>query len=912
MDWKYPNLESLLIANKCPKGKRHTHTRIPDKTRKIKAYGGSYLISEELTKELWHHYHKKVFIENNKEYLTERQLKGDSVLAIDFDFRYDTSVTARQHTEDHITDVVGEICELLDKHLVLKIGDKFDVYVFHKSSVNRLKDVTKDGIHIIFQLNIPVNMKCLLWDELVLQMEGCWGGENGLPIINTWESVLDKGVMRGETNWQVFGSQKPHHQAYQLDTIYTLEKEEEEYSFNSSSIKNINFYDLLPKISIRNKDNVSFEIKENTKRLMEKYNKKKKIKKTLKIKNYKKTNINNLNSKEELLEEFEKIVSQKHKDEYKFNDIHNYTMILESEYYDNYDNWLKVGFALKNTNDDLFITWMLFSSKSTKFSFEEIGNFKYMWDNFQDNGELTEGTIRFYAKESNLEEYGKIKNKSVQNYIQKSMQHDYNDCDIANVLFQLYHDDWKCTSIRTFQWYNFYNNRWQMSEKGTGLRLEISKTVSRIYLKLQQEILEKFHNDDNMDSQEQMQWQKMAHKYAEIALNLRKTEKKNNAIKEAGELMYDKEFINKLDSNPNLIGFTNGVVDVEKGKFRKGYGIDYISMCTNISYVEIDENDPEHIKIMSEINDFMKKLFPIEQLKEYMWEHLAAIIMGNNINQTFNFYLGCGSNGKSLFIELLELCMGDYKGHAPLNMITGNRTKEGQATPEIIGLKGKRLAVLQEAKKKTVINEGPFKEYTGCDSITGRGLYSASMISYKPQFSMVLMTNHLPEIKSNDNGTWRRIRVVNFMSRFVDNLDDPEYEDESYVFKRNHKLKERFEDWAPIFMSMIVRVLYRTKGLVKDVPIVLKASKQYREKQDYFTQFCNEFIVKSKGCWLQKMDIKEEFKQWYIENNDNDVPKNKELFEFLKKKYGRYNKKKGWKNVKLVMNKSDSDDSDND
>ena len=47
----------------------------------------------------------------------------------------------------------------------------------------------------------------------------------------------------------------------------------------------------------------------------------------------------------------------------------------------------------------------------------------------------------------------------------------------------------------------------------------------------------------------------------------------------------------------------------------------------------------------------------------------------------------------------MEKCLGDYKGGAPLTMITGNRTKEGQATPEIISLKGKRLAVFQEAKE---------------------------------------------------------------------------------------------------------------------------------------------------------------------------------------------------------------------
>ena len=199
----------------------------------------------------------------------------------------------------------------------------------------------------------------------------------------------------------------------------------------------------------------------------------------------------------------------------------------------------------------------------------------------------------------------------------------------------------------------------------------------------------------------------------------------------------------------------------------------------------------------------MEKLFPDPELRKYMWEFLAAILIGHNDNQTFHFFLGVGSNGKSLLIELLEKCLGDYKGTAPLTMITGNRTREGQATPEIVGLQGKRLAVLQEAKKNTVLNEGTFKEYTGCDSITGRGLYSGNMVTFKPQFKMILCTNYLLEIKSTDNGTWRRVRVVDFESRFEDNPESPEYSDVQYIFKKDKDLKKRFDDWAPILSFMI-------------------------------------------------------------------------------------------------------------
>jgi hypothetical protein len=58
--------------------------------------------------------------------------------------------------------------------------------------------------------------------------------------------------------------------------------------------------------------------------------------------------------------------------EYEIRETHYYTMALPSQYYDPYDKWLRVGLALHNTNDKLFLTWMLFSAKSSKFSYAHI------------------------------------------------------------------------------------------------------------------------------------------------------------------------------------------------------------------------------------------------------------------------------------------------------------------------------------------------------------------------------------------------------------------------------------------------------------------------------------------------------------------------------------------------------------
>ena len=81
------------------------------------------------------------------------------------------------------------------------------------------------------------------------------------------------------------------------------------------------------------------------------------------------------------------------------------------------------------------------------------------------------------------------------------------------------------------------------------------------------------------------------------------------------------------------------------------------------------------------------------------------------------------------------------------------------------------------------LNEGIMKELTGGDPIQARGLYCESETFY-PQFKLVMCTNNLFDIESNDDGTWRRIRRVVYHSKFVDENVLDQYTDLPYVFPK--------------------------------------------------------------------------------------------------------------------------------
>ena len=98
-------LGNFLQNHKIKKGEPYTHTRIGDKSSDI--YGAAYFISVSETKEFHRLYVNEILKKNGKEYLTEAQDKenGGPIL-VDLDFRYSTEITERQHSEEHINDII--------------------------------------------------------------------------------------------------------------------------------------------------------------------------------------------------------------------------------------------------------------------------------------------------------------------------------------------------------------------------------------------------------------------------------------------------------------------------------------------------------------------------------------------------------------------------------------------------------------------------------------------------------------------------------------------------------------------------------------------------------------------------------------------------------------------------------------
>jgi P4 family phage/plasmid primase-like protien len=902
-----------------------TNTRIGKKELDI--WGGSYYIKNY--EEFLAIYYHDVFVKGQPEYLTEAQIEKGALL-VDVDFRHDYSVTSRQYTLDHIANLIYLYLGIFKKIFQLDDEVKIDTYLFQKPSVNRVsKDmITKDGAHLIFAIACDHTTQVLIRKKVLEEIDEIWDKEE-MKITNNWDKVFDEGISKGCVNWQLVGSRKPENDAYRLTGIYTsvYDSSDDEFQTTYSDASVFDMEKDIFKLSARYPNHYEpFP----TNAFLAEYNEAKSSAPTsrptrsiLSKPEYIEIDPLSIRTVEQLDMALKNYLDNIPSDRYDEYQAYKYVMTLPPTYYDvgSYDKWVKVGFALRNTSHKLFIVWLKFSSQSSGFSFTDVSK---LWEDWHKLDKKDDGlklrSIMYWSSISAPQKFKEVHESSIDYFIEQSLNgglmdifvsdkkvNGSTDWDIANVLYQFKKDHFVCSSVKDKQWFQFINHRWVKIDDGTSLRTVMSTELRKLYGEKAMKISEAISVIDE-DDEEKTQLKEALHKRlekaTEIYTKLGRTSEKRNIMDAAKDLFYDKEFESKIDTNPYLLCCKNGVWDFKEKVFRDGRLDDYISMTTDLEYHPLKSSDAAIVK---EINTFMEQLFPVEELREYMWSHLASTLVGTAVNQTFNNYIGGGRNGKSVLVTLMSKVLGEYKGELPLTaVVTQKRTAVGCAAPEITALKGKRYAVMQEPRQGDILNEGILKELTsGHDAIQSRGLYS-SPITFIPQFKLIVCANVLPEIKAQDHGTWRRIRVVPFLSLFTENpVDNDPYK--PYQFQLDSTINEKFDSWKEVFLAMLAQRVLETDGIVTDCATVLKASNDYKNAQDVLSQFVDERIERTPGKWLKQAELNEAFKQWHMANHGSYGPKPKELHNKLDQMFGPKIKTTGWRDASLIYDNAAND-----
>jgi len=925
------NFATFMQSHRIQKGedKVSTNTRIGGDPS---IFAGNFHIPDNEYPRFMQLYWDDIIQKNKPEYLTEAQLQTNGPILVDLDFRHEFSVTTRQYTKENVDDIVNEYLDELKKMYQFEDTSQFSVYVMEKPNVNRVeaKNITKDGLHFIIGIKCERKAQIALRKRMVTRLSSLWE-DGSFPITNTIDEVLDDGISTGHTNWQLYGSGKPNHEKYRLTFIYQItgyDTSDSEFRIRVVNIAQAptQIKDNFPRLSARYADHPEFfytsSFLNELSGLPDAPANRRVARQTNQTITHGSTVLSVRNA-EDLNAAATAFLDSLTDAEYELKETWHYTLALPAQYYEagSYTKWIRVAWALRNQDDRLFILWVVFSAKAARFDYMEIPQMYDNWLKFdmRKPNEITRGltkrSIMHWAKEDARQEYNRIRETSIDYAIDRSLGNyelledgkpDRRGCadyDIASILFQLYKSEYVCSSITHNVWFKFEEPRWSKIDSGVYLRRHISNEMRLIYSKKASHYMEvRSRLSESNDAHRIKQITAHIDKIMGIYMRLGSSNDKKNIMTEAKELFYNDKFEQELDANPYLICFKNGVVDFKLKVFRRGQPEDHMTKCTNIDYIpDVFEND-KHKPIIAEIDDFMHKLFPATDLPRYMWEHLASTLLGISPNQTWNIYIGEGQNGKSVLVKLMEYVLGEYKGTVPLSLLTDRRTKIGGTSPEVIGLQGIRYAVMQEPTKGERVNEGVMKQLvSGIDPIQARGLYMQNAVTFYPQFKLILCSNYLMDIKSNDHGTWRRIRVVPFQSLFTDKPveNDPM---KPFQFLIDRTIEERIRDWKEVFASMLVRKAFDTNGLVADCEIVLSASNTYRQGQDAISQFIADNIVVSETGRITKGDLKTWYETWAEQTygDKKSGPALKDVVDEMNKRYRRCEKTKSWLGVSLI------------
>ena len=832
----YNNLNHFLNMHKIDQNDKNivcTHTSMGK-------YASSYYIKDE-DLDIFHKLYNKALLKSDYPlHLIERHSKYGPIV-IDIDFKFD-NIEERVYTIDTIKSIINLYINYIGECFIIDDEEKLTSFVFERSEPYKSKQITKDGIHIMFPYIISEpNIQFLIREKILKTLDPIL---SNLPVKNSASDIIDRAVIESN-GWFLYGSHKPNIKKYELTYIFDGELNEisiEDYANIDESFENKSKF-----FSIRNHMEIdSLIVRDDVKSDL----------KRIDNKNFKKKS---------------KFIHY-----YDINQVKEFVEILGDCRANNYEKWIQLGICLHQidpNNEQLLEIWDNFSKKSNKYKSGECDKY---WNKFSYKGSdgFTIATLFYWAKNDNYDQFLEIKRKELKSYILKSTNK--TPYDVAIVLYEMFKDSFVCASVKSRIWYEFTEHKWYPVDDAISLRAKISKDLFGEYCKVSDSIRDYATRDDIEDSERESAKKEM-NALTSVALMLKKTSFKENVMKESMELFYKKGFLNKMDANPYLIGFNNGVYDLSKHEFRDGRPNDYVSMTTNTDYIDIDEDDT----YIEDINLFMTQLLPTDSIREYVLLRLATYLEGYNKDQKFNIWTGVGGNGKSKLEELFIAGFGEYCIKFNISLLTQKRAASNACTPEIAMSKGKRFAYFEEPNPNEKINIGLMKEFTGGDKIKARTLYKEPE-EFIPQFKLLLLCNHLPSVPPDDEGTWRRLEVVEFKSRFVKNPSGPN------EYPRDTNLSEKISLWKETFMGLLLNYYKKYKKNGLNVPEdVNKFTQAYQRNCDIYIEFLDETIEEGNEDDIISIgDLHDDFKFWYTDNyNSTKYPTKRDFKKYLEKRF---------------------------
>ncbi|MGI6152971.1 MAG: phage/plasmid primase, P4 family [Christensenellaceae bacterium] len=350
----------------------------------------------------------------------------------------------------------------------------------------------------------------------------------------------------------------------------------------------------------------------------------------------------------------------------------------------------------------------------------------------------------------------------------------------------------------------------------------------------------------------------------------------------AKSLMFVKP--DQLDADPFMLNTPAGMVDLKTGQI---HNHDPNKFCTKIT-----QCSPGNKGI--EIWDtFIKTVTARNHDSAYFIQQIIGMTaIGKVYEEALVIAHSDGRTGKSTLFNSVGTVLGDYAGTMAADVLTQNHRNKGA---ELASLKGKRCIIAAELEEGARLSTSMLKQLVSTDKIRGERKYRDPE-DFVPSHTVILYTNHLPEIGSTDEGTWRRIIPVHLDSKIDQNKEIKNYADVL--------VSEAGEAILSWIIEGSKRFIRNGNKIIKPHNIE-QAIEKYKSQSDWMEDFLRERAVVSRNVQKMAGELYQGYRE-FAEKTGAPVRSAKAFKEELTKrnfKCKRTNKGWVWEGISLKDNR---------
>lgn len=310
-----------------------------------------------------------------------------------------------------------------------------------------------------------------------------------------------------------------------------------------------------------------------------------------------------------------------------------------------------------------------------------------------------------------------------------------------------------------------------------------------------------------------------------------------------------------LDAHPMLLNTLNCTLNLEKARLQV-QDHNRADLLTKLAPVEYDPKAkcPKWIAFLEKV------MAGKEQLIKFLQVAAGYSLTGSTQEHVLFLLYGTGRNGKSTFINTLLSLLGDYGATAQFESFLHDTTRSVSASPDLAGLDGARLVAASEPPQGRRLNESLIKRLSGGDTIKAAFKFK-NHFEYVPQFKLWFSANHRPEIKGQDEGIWKRVKLIPFTVTIS-------------KAEMNTKLPEELRTELPGILNWALEglAIWHREGLIAP-PEVEAATEAYREESDTFKTFLAENCLVDEKHKAIISELYKNYAEWCVQSGEKYLRK---------------------------------------